>query len=174
MTVTDGVSLLVGLLAAVVGLVGVRAQRRLALDAALRKQQADLAAKQEAVTAEQIKADDAEAQRLSEGIWELVRQLRTSCADQEQRIVALEDRLGEKDRRIEALEGKVRELSADLEQVRHIERVARNKVERLTAENTTLTGEVERLKAENAALHARVDELEKRQNGSAPAAPAVT
>src|SRR6185437_7717366 len=139
MTVTDGVTLFVGLLAALVGFLSMRGQRRLALDAAARTQQDDLAAKQEEVTAEQIKAEDAEAQRLSESIWELVRQLRASCTDQEQRIVALEDRLLDKDRRIDALESKVRDLSADLEQVQHIERVARNKVERLTAENTALT-----------------------------------
>src|SRR6185312_12829940 len=160
MTVTDGVTLFVGLLAALVGFLSMRGQRRLALDAAARKQQDDLATKQEEVTAEQIKAEDAEAQRLSEDIWELVRQLRARCDDQDRRYEAMERRLEEKDRRIDTLDDLVADLKADLAQVRIAERQVR-------AENTALRNQLAVKDRQIADLHLRLDAVEKRTEGQA-------
>lgn len=157
MSVTDGVTLAVGLLAALVALLGNRTQRRIAQQAAAQKQRDDVAAEQEAVTAEQIKAGDATAERVNRNIWQLIDELQAERATQQQRMAALEEQ--------------VSTLRADLEQVRHIERQQRDKVERLKAENAALHEQVQRLKAENEALHRRLADLELKQHGEAPTGP---
>lgn len=157
MSVTDGVTLAVGLLAALVTLVGNRTQRRIAQQAAAQKQQDDVTAEQEAVTAEQIKAEDATAERVNRNIWQLIDELQAERATQQQRTAALEEQ--------------VADLRADLDQVRHVEREQRTKVDRLKAENASLREQVERLKAENAALHRRLADLEQKQQSDAPMGP---
>ena len=160
MSWTDGATLAAALIALAGVFLAGRTRWRIAQATAERKRVDALATRQEEVTAEQIRADDAEKARLSQDLRWFVDELKD---------------------RIETLERQLRDMRADLDQVRHIEGEQRAKVTRLTSENTVLRAQVAEvpelrakvadLTAENQRLHRRMAELERRQNGDAPAAP---